>query len=193
MILKSHLVLCKRQQDIKRKRKIPGTPSKLVIEENNEQLITCDKCNLKFQPKSEISKHLESEHSAQDRVCSICDMRFAYMSALEWIKIKHEHENSDCCKKKRSVEVKEYVCELCDFKSQIEANVKNHMSDTHATGAKYVTPPPKKRKKETDDEKDDQIDIDEDMFSKIEKNSISDPKDQEQEECKRLYDLMDKK
>ena len=193
VILKSHSVLCKRQQDIKRKRKIPGTPSKLVIEENNEQLITCDKCNLKFQTKSEISKHLESEHSAQDRVCSICDMKFANMSALEWIKRKHEHENSDCCKKKRSVEVKEYVYELCDFKSQIEANVKNHMSDTHATGAKYVTPPPKKRKKETDDEKDDQMDIDEDMFSKIEKLSISDPKDQEQEECKRLSDLMDKK
>ena len=159
MILKGHAVLCNRQNDIKRKRKSPGTPSKLIIEQNTDQIITCHKCNLKFKTELEISKHLESEHSSQTRVCSIWDLKFTKMSALEWIKVKHDHEHTDCDKMKISAELKQYVCELCDFKSSIEAHVKNHMSDKHATGAKYVTPPPKKRKKEkeTDDEDNDQM------------------------------------
>ena len=69
------------------------------------------------------------------------------------------------------------------------------MSDRHSTVAKYDTPPHKKRKKEKDIdyEKDNQMDIDDELFSKIEKLSLKDQQDQEKDENKRMSDLMDKK
>ena len=106
MLLKSHSVLCNRQNDIKRKRKNQGNPSQLVTKQNNDEIIPCHKCKLKFKTELEISKHLESEHSTQARTCPLCDLKFDKMSALEWVKIKHEHEADDCIgKKKASIEL----------------------------------------------------------------------------------------
>ena len=121
---------------------------------------------MKFNTEIELSRHSDSEHATQTRVCSLCEVTFHKMSALEWAKEQHEHEEYDCVAKNQvRFDLKEYMCELCDLKSTSEENLQEHIKEAHAmnaVGPKYVTPPPKKPKKEDNTDDDIYTDMDTD-------------------------------
>ena len=178
--LKSHLVLCKREIKMSKKRKpISDTDfTDLKVEPSTKlddvEKAKCNSCNNTFKSDSEISKHIQSYHSTQIRTCSKCDLKFKEMTMIECLTVQTVHERNDCLiRKDPNLESKSRECNVCDFDSTDKYTMDEHIEGDHGEASK--TPPFKKRKKETNMKCNENImdtDENEDILEKIEKMTI---------------------
>ena len=94
------------------------------------------------------------------------------------------------------IESNEYKCDLCDFKSLLQANINEHMTQKHEPTESHVTPPQKKMKRDKNSGEEEPVDMEvddtEDLVNSLCMMGI-DVKKKEVEEQKKRSDLMDEK
>ena len=200
--LKSHMIVCSRQEKVCNKREKPSEPTVLDTKtdpipnssKDEVKKIQCPECRLNFSTEIEVSKHMKSEHLAQTRTCAECDMKFQSMSALKWMTVQREHEIDQCIvRKDPNVGEKQYNCNLCDFKVPCEQDLLKHIHEDH--DGKPGTPPNKKRKKEKELNNSNIMDTDEpeDILEDIKKMSLNDKQQEEKKQYEKRSDDWDKK
>ena len=119
---------------------------------NTHSPILCEDCTKEFCTPSVLERHAYL-HKLLDYTCTICDKHFPFMSDLEQHKISHAkvkthhctQENcdhsffnkGDLLKHMLTHSGKTWKCQLCDYTSNDQRNLKSHMC-VHSNLKRYI-------------------------------------------------------
>ena len=79
---------------------------------------SCNQCELKFSCRSNVTRHIQSQHGEKAFSCDQCEKQFRRKDSLE----EHCQAAHDKIK---------YVCKICDHTTSYRRDLKYHMKIRH--------------------------------------------------------------
>ncbi|XP_012284562.1 gastrula zinc finger protein XlCGF46.1-like [Orussus abietinus] len=94
----------------------------------NDGNYTCDICQMSFEQKSKILRHITSKHSFHRPFkCATCSKAFKYKCDLKAHKLVHEDVDSSLL----------HCCDKCDYRTKTKNNLKSHYIRKHTDDYKF--------------------------------------------------------